>query len=246
MKNLKGKTAFVTGGSRGIGAATVRKLAENGATVAFTYNNAEQAAQDLLREIQSSGGSAQAIKADSADTSALLDAIHSFAASAGQIDILVNNAGIFTARPFEAFSTDDFDQTMNINVRAVFTASQAALQHMPDGGRIINIGSNLAVRVPGPGFSLYAMSKAALAGLTKGLARDLGARAINVNIIHPGSTDTDMNPVNGEYAAEQLALMAIPRFNTANDVANVVGWLAGDEGRALTGSEITVDQGANT
>ncbi|GAA0374403.1 3-oxoacyl-ACP reductase FabG [Bowmanella denitrificans] len=245
MKNLTGKTVFITGGSRGIGAAIARKLAAMGAFVAFSYHNSEHAANALVAEIEHAGGNALAIKADNTDHRALQGAIQQLGASRKNIDILINNAGIFDARPVESFSVEDLDSTLNVNVRAVFIASQAVLKHMPNGGRIINIGSNLATRVPGPGLSLYAMSKAALVGLTKAMARELGHRRINVNIVHPGSTDTDMNPANGEHAGGQLALMAIPKFNSAMDVANVVSWLAEEAGQALTGTEITVDHGAN-
>jgi len=162
-----------------------------------------------------------------------------------RLDILVNNAGIFVAAPLEELTLDDFNETVAINLRAAFIASKAAAAHMTDGGRIISIGSSLAQRVPTPGLSLYSLSKAGLVGLTKGMARDLGSRGITVNIVHPGSTDTDMNPASGPHADGQRALMAIPQFGDPGDVVGLVSWLAGPEARSVTGAEFLIDGGAN-
>ncbi|MDQ8730212.1 3-oxoacyl-ACP reductase family protein [Bradyrhizobium sp. LHD-71] len=245
MTGLKDKVALVTGGSRGLGAAIARRLAQEGANVALTYVSTPDKARSTVAEIERAGRRGLAIAADNTDPAAVRAAVERTVAQFGRLDILVNNAGIFVAKPLDALTLDDFEQTVAINTRAVFVASQAAAVHMREGARIISIGSNLAERVPGPGLSLYSLSKAALIGLTKGMARDLGPRGITANIVHPGSTDTDMNPANGEHADAQRSLMAIPRFGEPRDVANVVAWLASDESRAVTGAAFTIDGGAN-
>lgn len=245
MPQLNGQTALVTGGSRGIGAAIARRLAADGAAVAITYTQAEQQAQEVVRDIEAAGGRGLAIRADNRAPAAIEAAVSATAEAFGSISILVNNAGIFDARPITELTLADFDRTVDINVRAVFAFTRAALAHMPDGGRIITIGSNLAQRVPWPGLSLYSLSKAALIGFTKGLARDLGPRAISVSIVHPGSTATDMNPDSGELADLQRSGMAIPRYNDPAEVAGLVAWLAGPEGRGVTGAEFTIDAGTN-
>lgn len=245
MPQLNGQTALVTGGSRGIGAAIARRLAADGAAVAITYTQAEQQAQEVVRDIEAAGGRGLAIRADNRAPAAIEAAVSATAQAFGSISILVNNAGIFDARPITELTLADFDRTVDINVRAVFAFTRAALAHMPDGGRIITIGSNLAQRVPWPGLSLYSLSKAALIGFTKGLARDLGPRAISVSIVHPGSTATDMNPDSGELADLQRSTMAIPRYNDPAEVASLVAWLAGPEGRGVTGAEFTIDAGTN-
>lgn len=192
--SLAGKTAFVTGGSRGIGAAIAKRLALEGAAVALTYVNAAERAQAVVSEIEQAGGRAVAIRADNRDAEAIEQAIRETVEALGGLDILVNSAGIWHSAPLEETTVADFDEVMAVNFRAPFLAIRSASRHLGDGGRIITIGSNLAELVPWPGISLYSASKAALAGLTKGLARDLGPRGITVNIVHPGSTDTDMNP----------------------------------------------------
>lgn len=245
MPQLNGQTALVTGGSRGIGAAIARRLAADGAAVAITYTQAEQQAQEVVRDIEAAGGRGLAIRADNRAPAAIEAAVSATAEAFGSISILVNNAGIFDARPITELTLADFDRTVDINVRAVFAFTRAALAHMPDGGRIITIGSNLAQRVPWPGLSLYSLSKAALIGFTKGLARDLGPRAISVSIVHPGSTATDMNPDSGELADLQRSTMAIPRYNDPAEVASLIAWLAGPEGRGVTGAEFTIDAGTN-
>lgn len=245
MTNLKDKVALVTSGSRGIGAAIAKRLAAEGATVAVTYSQSKAKAETLVTEITRAGGSALAIKADNREAGAVEAAVQTVAEKHGRIDILVNNAGVFDAGTVTEVTTDDFDRTIDVNVKAVFLATRAAAAHMPDGGRVISIGSNLAARVPWPGMSLYVLSKSALVGFTKAVARDLGPRGITVNVVHPGSTDTDMNPADGEHAGPQRGLMAIPRFNEASDVAGVVAWLAGPDGRSVTGAEFTIDGGTN-
>lgn len=245
MTALRGKRALVTGGSRGIGAAIAKRLASDGADVALTYERSADRAQVVIAEIEKLGRRGLAIKADSADAAAVKAAVDQAAEAFGGLDILVNNAGIFRGGPIETMTIEDVDATLAVNVRAVVVASQAALAHMGDGGRIISIGSNLATQVPAPGMSLYSMSKSALIAWTQGLARDLGGRGITVNIVHPGSTDTDMNPANGTQAEGQRSRMAIPRYGKAEDVAALVAYVAGPQARSINGTGLTIDGGAN-
>ncbi|MGQ2902933.1 MAG: SDR family NAD(P)-dependent oxidoreductase [Neoaquamicrobium sediminum] len=245
MANLAGKKAFVTGGSRGIGAAIVKRLAAEGADVAFTYARSGERAGEVASAVEAEGRRAMAIQADNRDPDSVRTAVEKAAKTFGGLDILVNSAGIYEEASIDELTLEDFDRTLDVNLRAAFIASRAAVDHMPDGGRIVAIGSNLAVRVPFPGISLYAMSKSALIGLTKGLARDLGSRGITANVVHPGSTDTDMNPATGEGADVQRSIMAIPRFGDPAEVAGLVAWLAGPQARGVTGAEFTIDGGAN-
>ncbi|PRF28636.1 SDR family NAD(P)-dependent oxidoreductase [Burkholderia multivorans] len=245
MNRLQGKRALVTGGSRGIGAAIAKRLAADGADVAITYEKSAERAQAVVAEIETLGRRAVAIQADSADPAAVRAAVDRAADTLGGLDILVNNAGIFRAGSLDALTLDDIDATLNVNVRAVIVASQAAARHLREGGSIVSTGSCLATRVPDAGMSLYAASKAALIGWTQGLARDLGPRGITVNIVHPGSTDTGMNPADGEHADAQLARMAIPRYGKADDVAALVAFVVGPEGRSINGTGLTIDGGAN-
>ncbi len=242
---LNGKVALVTGGSRGIGAAIARKLAADGAAVALTYVNAGSKAKDMVAEIEATGGRAIAIQADNRDATAIEDSVARTIEVLGQIDILVNSAGIWRAASIDELTLADFDETMEVNLRAPFVASKAAAAHMSEGGRIISIGSNLAERVTDESLAAYSTSKAALVGLTKALARDLGARGITANVVHPGSTDTDMNPADGPHAEHQRQKMATPRFGKAEEIAGLVAWLAGPEARFVTGAAFTIDGGAN-
>ncbi|RUY83394.1 3-oxoacyl-ACP reductase family protein, partial [Mesorhizobium sp. M7A.F.Ca.CA.003.01.2.1] len=235
---LNGKAALVTGGSRGIGAAIARRLAADGASVALTYVHGEEQARAVVAEIEAKGGRAIAIKADNRDAVALDKAVDDAVTAFGRLDILVNSAGIWRAAPIDTLSLADFDETMEVNLRAPFIASKAAAAHMGEGGSIISIGSNLAERADGS-LTAYSASKAALVGLTKALARDLGPRGITANVVHPGSTDTDMNPADGPHAEHQRRKMATPRFGKADDIAGMVAWLAGPEGRFVTGAALT-------
>lgn len=242
-QSLQGKAAFVQGGSRGIGAAIVQRLANEGASVAFTYISSEEKAQALVKTIEASGGKAVAIKADSADENSVRTAIDDAAKTFGKLDILVNNAGILAFGELDALTMDDFDRTIAINVRSVFIASQQAARHMPDGGRIITIGSVNADRMPFQGGAVYAMSKSALVGLTKGLARDLGPRGITVNNVQPGPVDTDMNPAEGEMADGMRSFMALNRYGKDVEIASFVSYLAGPEAGYITGANLTIDGG---
>ncbi|MCC8935194.1 SDR family NAD(P)-dependent oxidoreductase [Bradyrhizobium ivorense] len=245
-QSLQGKRALVTGGSRGIGAAIARRLAAEGADVAITYERSADHADAVADQIKQQGRRALALKADSGDAAAVRGAVNAAAKAFGGLDILVNNAGIFRGGgPIENLTLEDIDATLAVNVRAVVVASQAAAAHMGEGGRIINIGSNLATRVPDAGMSLYSMSKSALIAWTQGLARDLGDRGITVNIVHPGSTNTDMNPVDGPGAEAQRGRMAIKRYGKADDVAALVAFVAGPEAGSVNGAGLTIDGGAN-
>jgi 3-oxoacyl-[acyl-carrier protein] reductase len=243
MLELTGKVALVTGGSRGIGAAICRRLAQQGADVAFTYRQAAPVAQALVTAIEAAGRRGWAIQADSADAAAVGQAVEAVVGQFGRLDILVNNAGIFPNGPFEDVTVDEIDRTLAVHVKAVFVASQAAARHMRAGGRIISIGSCFAERVPYGGVTLYAMSKAALLGFTKGLARDLGPRGITVTLVHPGSTDTDMNPADGPTADHERTLIALGEYARPDDIAATVAHLAGTGGRYITGTSIAVDGG---
>lgn len=245
MKSLDNKIALVTGGSRGIGAAIVKRLAAEGAAVAFTYATAAGKAREVKEAVEQNGGKALAIEANNEDAAAIRAAVERTVAEWGHIDILVNNAGVFIAGPLEQLTLEEIDRTINVNIRAVFLAVQAAAPHLREGGRVISIGSCLADRVAGENLSLYAMSKSALSGLTRGLARDLGKRGITVNLVHPGPTDTDMNPANGDHADGQRRLMAIPEYGSADHVASMVAWLAGEEARSVTSAFLNIDGGTN-
>ncbi|MBV7458038.1 SDR family oxidoreductase [Acidovorax sp. sif1233] len=243
---LAGKAAFVTGGARGIGAAIVRRLARDGAAVAFTYSSSEAPAQALVAAIEADGGKALALRADSADAQALAQAIDGAARTLGRLDILVNNAGVAVAGELDSFALADFDHTLDVNVRAVFVATQAAARHMGQGGaygRVITIGSTNSDRVPWAGFSVYAMSKAAIVGLTKGLARDLGPRGITVNNVQPGPVNTDMNPADGPLAGSMHGLMALGRHAHPDEIAGMVAYLAGPESGMVTGASLLIDGG---
>lgn len=243
---LAGKVALVTGGARGIGAAIVRRLARDGAAVAFTYSSSAAPAQALVAAIESAGGKALALQADSADAVALTQAVDHAARVLGRLDILVNNAGVAVAGVLDSFALADFDHTLNVNVRAVFVATQAAVRHMGQGGaygRVITIGSTNSDRVPWPGFSVYGMSKAAIVGLTKGLARDLGPRGITVNNVQPGPVNTDMNPADGPMAGDMHGLMALDRHADPDEIAGMVAYLAGPESGMVTGASLLIDGG---
>lgn len=241
--SLKNKRALVTGGSRGIGAAIVQRLAREGADVAFTYTSSPDQADKTAQIAQSLGGKAIAIQADSSDADAVIAAVERTVAELGGIDILVNNAGVLTIAPIDNLTLADFDRTFAVNVRAVFVATQAAVKHMGEGGRIINIGSTNAERMPFAGGSAYAMSKSALQGLVKGLARDLGSRGITINNVQPGPTATDMNPSEGDFAEIMKKLMALPRYGSVEEIAGMVVYLAGPEAGFITGASLMIDGG---
>lgn len=243
QKTLENKVAFIQGGSRGIGAAIAVRLAKEGAAVALTYVSSAAGALDVVREIEAADGRAIAIQADSRDEQAIRGAISHALDTFGRLDILVNNAGVLAVAPIDEFSIEDLDRTLDVNVRSVVIASQEAARRMSEGGRIITIGSTNAERMPFAGGSVYALSKAAVAGFTKGLARDLGPRGITVNNVQPGPVDTDMNPDQGDFAESLKQTMALPRYGKAEEIASFVAYLAGPEAAYITGANLTIDGG---
>jgi len=241
--NLSDKVALVTGGSRGIGAAIAKRLARDGAAVAITYNASPVKAEEVVREIEAAGGRAIAIQADSANADAIRSAVSETARQMGRLDILVNNAGIMINNPVEEYSLEDFDQMTAVNIRAVFVATQEASRHMGEGGRIITIGSVVGGFSAFPTAAVYSMTKAAVAGLTRGLARDLGSRGITVNNIQPGPTETDMNPADGPVSETLRGMMALHRYGTVDEIASLASYLASPEAGFITGASYTIDGG---
>ncbi|GAA3081515.1 SDR family oxidoreductase [Streptomyces roseofulvus] len=240
---MNGTAVLVTGGSRGIGAATAVRLAREGADVAFTYVRDEAAAKEVAARIEATGRRALPLRADAGDAGEAAGVVHRAADDLGRLDVLVNNVGIGVLGPLGELTLADVDRVLAVNVRATFLASQAAAERLPDGGRIVTIGTCMTRRVPGPGGTLYTLSKSALVGLTRALARELGGRRITANIVHPGPVDTDLNPADGPYAEAQAAMTALGRFGTPDEVAAAVAYLAGPEGRYVTGAELSVDGG---
>jgi 3-oxoacyl-[acyl-carrier protein] reductase len=245
MAPLEGKVALVTGASRGIGAAIAARLAEDGADVALTYRTNKESAEQVGKRIAQAGRRALLIQADSADPAAVAQSVHRTARELGRLDVLVNNAGIFPHGPIEQVSAEERDRAIAVHVAAAFEAARVASTYLGPGGRIISIGSNLAQRAIFPGLALYSMTKAALDGLTRALARELGPRGITVNVVHPGSTETDMNPPDGPAADPQRAHSALGHFGRPEDVAATVAHLAGPGGRMITGGALLVDGGTN-
>jgi 3-oxoacyl-[acyl-carrier protein] reductase len=244
-QKLAGKVAVVTGGSRGIGAAIARRLATDGASVAITYTKGADAAASVLKEIERAGGKAIAIQADAADADAVKAAIEKTVATFGRLDVLVNNAGTAIPKTFEEATLEEMDRVIDINIRGVFVATQAALKHIRDGGRIITIGSAVGERVLTPGLVAYAATKGAVKIFTQGLAREVGSRGITVNNVQPGPIDTDLNPATGDWAVPQKAVTALNRYGHVDDIAAMVAFVAGPEASYVTGANLTVDGGMN-
>ncbi|OMC34267.1 oxidoreductase [Mycolicibacterium fortuitum] len=243
--SLTSKVALVTGGSRGIGAAIAQRLAADGADVAITYNSSPQRAAAVVDAITESGAKAVALQMNSAAPDAALRAVDAVIATFGRLDILVNNAGVFPNGPLDQVSTEEIDQAIDLHIRAPFLFSQAAAAVMGEGGRIITIGSNLADHVPYPGITLYSATKAAVAGMARGLARDLGPRGITANVVQPGNTDTEMNPADSPEAAADLPNIPLGRFAQAGEIAAAVAYLAGPDAQYVNGTTLTVDGGYN-
>ncbi|MFN6539601.1 MAG: 3-oxoacyl-ACP reductase family protein [Nostoc sp. EkiNYC01] len=242
-KKLTGKVALVTGGSRGLGAAIAKRLAEDDAAVALTYTSSPQKADEVVRAIESAGGKALAIRADSADAEAVKNAVAETVKAFGRLDILVNNAGVATIAPIDQFSLEDFDRLVAINIKGVFVATQEAIRHIGEGGRIINIGSVNSDLMPVAGGSVYALTKGAIASFTRGLARDLGPRGITVNNIQPGPVDTDMNPADGPLADSIKGMIALQRYGHSDEIAGMVSYLASAEAGFVTGASLKIDGG---
>lgn len=241
---LKDKVAIVTGASRGMGAVIAKRLAADGAAVAITYSASPDRAAAVVAEIEKAGGRAIAVKANSAVVKEVQAAVTKTVETYGRLDILVNNAGVFTMGMIDQVSEADFDQLIDVNVKGVFAGIQAALPHLKEGGRIINIGSVISERANFPGASLYTMSKAAVAGLTRGLAHELGQRGITINNVQPGPVDTEMNPDNGSDFAEMVKkMMPIGRYGRSDEIANLVAFLASPASSLITGTGILADGG---
>jgi 3-oxoacyl-[acyl-carrier protein] reductase len=244
-KKLEEKVALVTGGSRGIGAAIAKRLAADGAKVALTYTKGADAAASVVKEIERAGGKAIAIQADAADASASKAAVEKTVAIFGRLDVLVNNAGTAIPKPFEEATLEEIDRVLDINVRGVYVATQAALKHMKSGGRIIMIGSAVGERVAAPGLVPYAGTKGAVKMFTQALAREIGSRGITVNNVQPGPIDTDLNPAASEWAVPQKAATALDRYGKVDEIAAMVAFVAGPESSYITGANLTVDGGMN-
>jgi 3-oxoacyl-[acyl-carrier protein] reductase len=242
---LEGKTALVTGGSRGIGAAIAKRLAADGANVAITYANGADAAASVLKEIEHSGRKAIAIQADAADAKAVKAAVDKTVATFGRLDVLVNNAGTAIPKTFEETTLEEMDRIIDINIRGVFAATQAALKHMKDGGRIITIGSAVGERAASPLLVPYSATKGAVKMFTQALSREVGSRGITVNNVQPGPIDTDLNPASGDWAVPQKAATALDRYGKVDEIAAMVAFVAGPESSYITGANLTVDGGMN-
>jgi 3-oxoacyl-[acyl-carrier protein] reductase len=242
MSKLTDKVALVTGGSRGIGAAIVKRLAADGASVAFTYAKDASAASAVVKAIELLGGKAIAIQADAADVEAVKAAVEKTVATFGRLDVFVNNAGTVIPKTFETTTLEDMDRVIDINLRGAMAATQAALKHMKSGGRIILTGSAIGERVSAPGMVAYAATKGAVKMFSQALSREVGSRGITVNNVQP---DTDLNPASGDWAVPQKAATALNRYGHADEVAALVAFVAGPESSYITGANLTVDGGMN-
>jgi 3-oxoacyl-[acyl-carrier protein] reductase len=242
-KNLEGKIALITGGSRGIGAAIAKRLAADGANVSITYTKGADAAASVVKEIERAGRKAIAIQADAADADAVNAAVEKTVTTFGRLDILVNNAGTAVPKRFEETTLEELDRLIAINVRGVFIATQAALKHMKSGGRIISIGSAVGERALTPGLVPYSATKGAVKMFTQGLSREVASRGITVNNVQPGPIDTDTNPATGEWAVPQKAFTALGRYGHVDEVAALVAFVAGPESSYITGANLNVDGG---
>jgi len=244
-KKLEGKVALITGGSRGIGAAIAKRLAVDGAKIAITYTKGADAAAAIVKAIEGAGGKSIAIQADAANADAVAAAVEKTVATFGRLDVLVNNAGTAIPKAFVETTLEEMDRVLDINIRGVLVATQAALKHMTDGGRIIMIGSAVGERVLTPGLVPYSATKGAVKIFTQGLSREVGSRGITVNNVQPGPIDTDLNPATGEWAVPQKAVTALNRYGHVDEVAALVVFVAGPESSYITGANLTVDGGMN-
>ena len=244
-KSLEGKVAFVTGGSRGIGAAIAKRLAADGAKVALTYTRGADAAASVVKAIEGAGGKAIAIPADATDAKAVQAAVDKTVATFGKLDVFVNNAGTAIPKKFEDATLEELDQVLNLNLRGTFIATKVVLKQLNTGGRIVLIGSCVGERVMTPGLAAYAGTKAAVKVFAQGLSREVGDRKITVNTVQPGPIDTDLNPASGDWATPQKAVTALNRYGTVDEVAALVAFVASPEAAYITGASLTVDGGTN-
>lgn len=240
---LTDKVALVTGGSRSIGAAIARKLAADGAAVAITYSASSDRAAQVVADIEAAGGKAIAIAADAGNPEAVRAAVAQTISAFGSIDILVNNAGVAVNAPIEDFKFEDYERMIAVNVTGVYVATQEAVRHMKTGGRIIHIGSSMTCYAAFPTASVYTLTKGAITGFIRSLVRDLGPKGITVNTVHPGPTDTDMNPADGPVAAIVGPGMAIGRYGQPSEIASVVAFLVSPDAAFVTGADIVADGG---
>jgi len=234
------RAALVFGGSRGIGAAIALRMARDGFDVALTYVSRPDSAETVAAEIHAMGRKALPIRADSADPAAIAAAVEETVSHLGLLDVAVVNAGLLRLGPMESVSLADLDQMLAVNVRGVFLAIQASVARMRDGGRVITIGSNTAIRTGSPGSSVYAMTKAAVAAMVKGVALDLAPRAITANNIQPGPTETDMTAAMAERLKE---IVPLKRIGQPAEIAALAAYLAGNEAGYMTGASLTIDGG---
>jgi 3-oxoacyl-[acyl-carrier protein] reductase len=250
---LTNKVALVTGGSRGIGAAIAKRLAHEGAAVAITYSATGERAAAVVAAIEAEGGKALAIRADSGDVEAVKAAVAETVKAFGRLDVLVNNAAIARVGMIFDYSLEDLDEMIAVNIKGLFVATQEALRHMREGGRIINIGSVSSDYMPLAGSAVYSLTKGAVASLTRGLARDLGPRGITINNVQPGRIETDLLrqtvhrviPGKGSLADKLVDAIAVKRFGLAEEVAGMVAYLAGPEAAYVTGANLKIDGGTS-
>lgn len=240
---LAGKVALVTGGSRSIGAAIAMRLAVDGAQVALTYSASPDKAREVVQAIASEGGRAIAIAADAGEPQAMRAAVAQTVDTFGRIDILVNNAGLALGGPIEGIEFETYQRMIAVNVTGVFVATQEAVRQMKDGGRVIHIGSSMTRYAAFPTASLYTLTKGAITGFNRSLVRDLGPKGITVNTVHPGPTDTDMNPDGGAVSDFVKPGIAVGRYGQPHEIASLVAFLAGPQAAFITGADIVADGG---